>query len=102
MRWKDGGGGSNSSSGIWISTAYDVIGYLSGRTFREISRGGVLQIRQEGAYVNGQCMMGAPSVSSFSSTSAVVRASLIPSGTIIFHVDAQNGTITDSSGFTYR
>ncbi len=96
------GSGSNGSSSTRFSTAYDVIGYLSGRTFREISSGGVLQIRQEGVYVNGQCMTGAPSVSSFSSTSAVVRASLIPSGTIIFHVDAQNGTITDSSGFTYR
>ena len=95
------GYGSNST-GIRFSTAHDVIGYLSGRTFRDIDGGGSLQIRQEGVYVNGQCMTGAPRVSRFSSTNAIVQASFVPGGTITFIVDAQNGTISDSMGNTYR
>ena len=99
---KIGGSGSRGSGSTRFSTAYDVIGYLSGRTFRETSSGGSLQIRQDGCYVNGQCMTGAPRVGSFTSTSAVVRASFIPSGTITFYVDAQSGTITDSNGNKYQ
>lgn len=98
---KVGGGGSNRSGSMQFSTSYDVIGYLSGKTYCEASTGGTLQIRQEGCYVNGQCMTGAPRVSNFSSTSAVVRASTIPSGSITFYVDAQNNTITDSFGNKY-
>ena len=94
-------GGSNGS-GIRFSTAYDVIGYLSGRTFRDIDGGGSLQIRQDGVYVNGQCKTGAPRVIRFSSTNAIVQASIVPSGSITFHVDAQSGTINDSMGNTYR
>ena len=99
---KVGGSGSYSSENTRFSTAYDVIGYLSGRTFRETDYGGSLQIRQDGCYVNGRCMTGAPSVSNFTSTSAVVRATLIPSGTITFYVDAQRNTITDSNGNKYQ
>lgn len=99
---KVGGSGSSSSGNTRFSTAYDVIGYLSGRTFREIESGGSLQIRQDGCYVNGRCMTGAPRVSSFNSTNAVVQASFIPSGTVTFYVDAQRNTITDSNGFNYQ
>ncbi len=99
---KEGGSGSNKLDGVRFSSAYDVIGYLSGLTFHETSSGGLLQIRQDGVYVNGRCMTGAPSVSNFTSTSAVVRASLIPTGTLIFNVDAKKGIITDNSGMTFR
>lgn|GEM_PF-6875475 len=99
---KIGDSSSSGSGSSRFSTAYDVIGYLFGRTFRETSSGSSLQIRQDGCYVNGQYMTGAPRVDSFTSTNAVVRASFIPSGTITFYLDSQSGTIIDSNGNKYQ
>ena len=92
--------GRGSSSPFQFKTGHDVIGYLSGRTYR--CDGNSLQIRQDGCYINGQCVSGAPVVTNYSSYSAAVRANLIPSGTITFYINSKDGTMTNSLGESWH
>ena len=92
--------GRGSSSPFQFKTGHDVIGYLSGKTYRR--DGNSLQIRQDGCYINGQCVSGAPVVTNYSSYSAAVRANLIPSGTITFYINSKDGTMTNSLGESWH
>lgn len=92
--------GRGSSSPFQFKTGHDVIGYLSGKTYRR--DGNSLQIRQDGCYINGQCVSGAPVVTNYSSYSATVRANLIPSGTITFYINSKDGTMTNSLGESWH
>ena len=91
---------SGSSSPFQFKTGHDVIGYLSGKTYR--SNGNSLQIRQDGCYMNGMCVSGAPVVVDYSTYSATVRASLIPSGTITLYINSKDGTMTNSLGESWH
>lgn len=85
-----------SSESFRFTTAYDVMGYLSGRTYQY--NGSSLCLREDGCYLNGQCVSGAPVVVDYSTYRAIVRINLIPSGTIMWYINAQDGTMRNSLG----
>ena len=114
------GGGSKSSSSS--SSAYDeetyedeayedessvnfqsgqqVYTYILGKRFRQGQFR--LEIRQEGIYMNGQCVTGAPRVDAFEGPYAQISASYPAGGQFTGVLDADEGTLTDeNSGDVY-
>jgi len=94
-------GGSSRSSGYEFNTAYDVMGYLASNTFYDDENNSV-RIRENGMYINGTCVTGAPQVLSFNSYNAVVQAHTIPSGFITVYVNSRSGVIKTGAGEIFR
>ena len=86
----------SSHSSYRFSSAHDVIGYLSGRTFYNGSRR--LRIRPDGVWLNDYCATGAPSVERFESWKALVRAFTATGQRLSFLIDPIHGQITDEAG----
>ena len=97
------GGSSSSSSGsnsgnnsYRFTTAHDVIGYLSDKTFYNGDRR--LRIRPEGVWLNDYCATGAPHVERYESWKAIVRAFTATGEKISFLIDPVHGQIIDETG----
>lgn len=97
------GGSSSSSSGsnsgnnsYRFTTAHDVIGYLSDKTFYNGDRR--LRIRPEGVWLNDYCATGAPHVERYESWKAIVRAFTATGERISFLIDPVHGQIIDETG----
>ena len=116
------GGGSKSSSSsssaydeeTYESEAYDeeevssvnfqsgqqVYTYVLGKQFRQGQFR--LEVRQDGIYMNGQCVTGAPRVDAFEGPYAQISASYPAGGQFTGLLDADEGTLTDqNSGDVY-
>lgn len=90
---------SNSNSthkSYRFSTAHDVIGYLSDKTFYNGNRS--LRIRPDGIWLNDYCATGAPNVEQFESWKALIRAFTATGQRLSFLIDPIHGQIIDASG----
>ena len=93
---------SSSSKGYRFSSPQDVIGWLADKSF--YSDGVSLRVRNDGIYINNQCVSFAPTVERWESWKALIRAITPTGGRVSLLVDPINGQVTDSSGdvFTLR
>lgn len=85
-----------------FATAYDVIAYLSDKTFYNGNRR--LRIRSNGVWLNDYCATGAPVVERFEAWKALIRANIPTGGRLSFLVDPTHNTVIDEAGdaFTLR
>lgn len=92
---------SSSNSGSYrFSSASDVIGYLSDRTFYNGSRR--LRIRPDGVWLNDYCATGAPNVERYESWKALIRAFTATGERLSFLIDPIHGEVTDEAGDVFR
>ena len=84
-------------------TSSDVMSYVVGKTFYGSRNNVRIKIDWDGVYLNGRRQYsGAPQVVSFSADKAIIRVSIIPSGTMNFLVQPQEGNIVDmNDGYPY-
>ena len=88
---------SNSGNNSYrFTTAHDVIGYLSDKTFYNGDRR--LRIRPEGVWLNDYCATGAPHVEQYESWKATVRAFTATGERLSFLIDPVHGRIIDEGG----
>ncbi len=83
-----------------FSSADDVIGWLSDKTFYNGSRR--LRIRPNGVWLNDFCATSAPVVERFESWKALVRAMGVIGQRVSFFVNPIDGEITDEAGDVFR
>ena len=83
-----------------FSSADDVIGWLSDKTFYNGSRR--LRIRPNGVWLNDFCATSAPVVERFESWKALVRAMAVIGQRVSFFVNPIDGEITDEAGDVFR
>ena len=87
-------------SSVNFQSAQQVYTYILGKRFRQGQFR--LEIRQEGIYMNGQCVTGAPRVDAFEGPYAQISASYPAGGQFTGVLDADEGTLTDeNSGDVY-
>ena len=87
-------------SSVNFQSAQQVYTYILGKRFRQGQFR--LEIRQEGIYMNGQCVTGAPRVYAFEGPYAQISASYPAGGQFTGVLDADEGTLTDeNSGDVY-
>ena len=92
--------GSSSSRSYRFSSADDVIGWLSDKTFYNGSRR--LRIRPNGVWLNDYCATFGPTVERFESWKALVRAMTATGQRVSFFVNPIDGEITDEAGDVFR
>ncbi len=83
-----------------FSSADDVIGWLSDKTFYNGSRR--LRIRPDGVWLNDYCATFAPRVERYESWKALIRASTATGQRLSFLVNPIDGEITDEAGDVFR
>ena len=87
-------------SSVNFQSGQQVYTYILGKRFRQGQFR--LEIRQEGIYMNGQCVTGAPRVDAFEGPYAQISASYPAGGQFTGVLDADEGTLTDeNSGDVY-
>lgn len=89
-----------NESSMNFQSAQQVYTYVLGKQFRQGQFR--LEVRQEGIYMNGQCVTGAPRVDAFEGPYAQISASYPAGGQFTGLLDADEGTLTDqNSGDVY-
>ncbi|MBR6981388.1 MAG: hypothetical protein IKH88_16350 [Prevotella sp.] len=87
-------------SSVNFQSGQQVYTYILGKRFRQGQFR--LEIRQEGIYMNGQCVTGALRVDAFEGPYAQISASYPAGGQFTGVLDADEGTLTDeNSGDVY-
>ena len=92
--------GSSRESSYRFSSAYDVMGYLSDKSFYNGERR--LRIREDGVWFNDYCATGAPYVQRFESYKALVRAISSMGPTYGYIIDPVNNTVIDDTGDVFK
>ena len=87
-------------SSVNFQSGQQVYTYVLGKRFRQGQFR--LEVRQDGIYMNGQCVTGAPRVDAFEGPYAQISASYPAGGQFTGLLDADEGTLTDqNSGDVY-
>lgn len=90
----------SSSRSYRFSSADDVIGWLTDKTFYNGSRR--LRIRPSGVWLNDYCATYAPVVERYESWKALIRAMTATGQRLSFFVNPIDGEITDEAGDVFR
>ena len=90
----------SQGSSMSFNSAQSVYTYVLGKRFTQGKFR--LEVRQDGIYMNGQCVTGAPRVDAFEGPYAQISASYPAGGQFTGLLDADEGTLTDqNSGDVY-
>ncbi|MCM1223003.1 MAG: hypothetical protein NC548_51985 [Lachnospiraceae bacterium] len=87
----------SQTNSVYFYTDSDVIAWLSGKRFS--CEGTTLQITYQGISIEGRYLTGAPIVTQFSGSNAIIKASPITGGRdFVFRLNATRGTMTEQNG----